>query len=330
MWWVMSVVKALAAGPGRSRRWGAAQIGDLSGRTALVTGSSAGLGLEIARVLAGHGALVVLACRNLGKAERAAEQIRAGEPRARLEVVELDLARQASVRAAAGQISHRYPRLDLLINNAGVMEPPYQRTEDGFELTMATNHLGHFALTGLVLDRLLATPGSRVVTMSSQGHWDGVMNFDDLQSERDYRPDTAYYQSKLANLLFTYELDRRLRAAGAATSALGAHPGVVRTDLFRTRSRLNQALISPRLRAVNFWFAQSVQMGALPALRAAADPAARGGEFYGPRRRFDTGYPERVASSERSRDVAGQARLWEVSERLTGVRYGLDTRGALA
>ncbi|MGH3396132.1 MAG: SDR family NAD(P)-dependent oxidoreductase, partial [Streptosporangiaceae bacterium] len=168
-----------------------------------------------------HGALVVLACRDVGKAERAAGQIRAGNPAARLEVVGLDLARQASVRAAAAEISARYPRLDLLINNAGVMEPPYERTEDGFELTLATNHLGHFALTGLVLDRLLAAPGSRVVATSSQGHWEGVMNFGDLQSEHGYRPDTAYFQSKLANLLFTYELDRRLRAAGAPVSALG-------------------------------------------------------------------------------------------------------------
>ncbi len=306
-----------------SRRWTAQDVGDLSGRTALVTGASAGIGLEIARVLAAHGALVVLACRDAGKAERAAGQIRAANPAARLEVAGLDLARQASVRAAAAEIRSRYRRLDLLINNAGVMEPPYERTEDGFELTLATNHLGHFALTGLVLDRLLATPGSRVVTMSSQGHWEGVMNFDDLQSEHDYRPDTAYYQSKLANLLFTYELDRRLRAAGAPVSALGAHPGVVRTDLFRTRSRLNQALISPRLRLVNFWFAQSVQMGALPALRAAADPRAESGEFYGPRRRYDTGYPVVVPSSARSREVADQARLWEVSERLTGVRFDL-------
>jgi NAD(P)-dependent dehydrogenase (short-subunit alcohol dehydrogenase family) len=317
-------MKAPAAG---SRRWTADDTGDLTGRTAVVTGASAGIGLEIARVLADHGALVVLACRNAGQAERAAGQIRAGNPAARLEVVGLDLARQASVRTAAAEISARYPRLDLLINNAGVMEPPYERTEDGFELTLATNHLGHFALTGLVLDRLLETPGSRVVTMSSQGHWEGVMNFDDLQSEHSYQPDTAYFQSKLANLLFTYELDRRLRAAGAPVSALGAHPGVVATDLFRTRSRLNQALISPRLRVVNFWFAQSVQMGALPALRAAADPRAQSGEFYGPRRRYDTGYPQRVASSERSRDAADQARLWAVSEELTGVRFDLCAAG---
>jgi NAD(P)-dependent dehydrogenase (short-subunit alcohol dehydrogenase family) len=304
-----------------ARRWTAADIPGLAGRTAVVTGGNAGLGLETARVLAGHGALVVLACRDIEKAELAAARIRAADSRAEVAVVRLDLASLASVRAAAQEICAACPRLDLLINNAGVMEVPYERTEDGFELTFATNHLGPFALTGLVLDRLLATPGSRIVTMSSQGHADGVMNFDDLQADRGYRPAAAYAQSKLANLLFTYELDRRLRAAGADTMALGAHPGVVATNLFRTRSRLNRALIGPRLRPLNFWFAQSVQMGALPVLRAAADPDAQGGEFYGPRRRFDTGYPDRVESSARSRAVADQARLWDVSERLTGVAY---------
>jgi NAD(P)-dependent dehydrogenase (short-subunit alcohol dehydrogenase family) len=306
------------------KRWTTADIPDLSGRTAVVTGANAGLGLQTARVLAERGAEVVLACRDLDKAKRAADRIRAGDRRARVTTVRLDLASLASVREAADEIRSVCQRLALLINNAGVMEVPYERTEDGFELTFATNHLGHFALTGLVLDRLLATPGSRIVTLSSLGHLDGAMSFDDLQSEGGYRPDEAYGQSKLANLLFTYELDRRLRGAGAPTIALASHPGVVYTNLFRTRSRLEQALISPRMRVINFWAVQSVQMGALPTLRAAADPSARGGEYYGPRRRFYTrftGYPGLAESSERSHDAADQARLWEVSERLTGVTY---------
>ena len=306
-----------------TRPWTEADVPDLSGMTAVVTGANAGIGLEMARVLARHGALVVLACRDIERAKQAGDRIRADDGRAGLAVVRLDLASLASVREAAAEIRSAYPRLDLLINNAGVMEVPYERTEDGFELTLATNHLGHFALTGLVLDRLLETPGSRIVTMSSQGHEEGVMNFDDLQSERGYQPAAAYSQSKLANLLFTYELDRRLRLAGAPTIALAAHPGVVSTGLFRTRSKLNQALISPRLRIINFWFAQSARMGARPALRAAVDPSARGGEFYGPHRRFDTGYPAQVESSARSREVADQARLWEVSEQLTGVCYDI-------
>jgi NAD(P)-dependent dehydrogenase (short-subunit alcohol dehydrogenase family) len=162
--------------------------------------------------------------------------------------------------------------------------------------------------------------------MSSQGHVDGVMNFADLQSEQSYDPAGAYHQSKLANLLFTYELDRRLRSAGAATLAIGAHPGVVYTDLFRHRSPLQQLLISPRARPINFWAVQSVQQGALPALRAATDPSASSGEYYGPHRRHDTGYPVPMESSSRSRDVADQARLWQVSEELTGVCYPLRPR----
>src|SRR6266508_4062239 len=176
-----------------ARRWTGAEIPDLSGRTAMVTGASAGIGLETARLLGGHGASVVLACRKIETAEREAARIRAENGAAAIDVVHLDLASLASVREAAGAIRSAYPRLDLLINNAGVMEAPYEQTEDGFELTFATNHLGHFALTGLLLDRLLATPGSRVVTVSSIGHADGEMNFEDLQSENVYLSGYAYH-----------------------------------------------------------------------------------------------------------------------------------------
>jgi NAD(P)-dependent dehydrogenase (short-subunit alcohol dehydrogenase family) len=309
---------------GAQRHWTEADIPDLSGRTALVTGANTGLGLQTSRVLATRGAHVVLACRNLDKAGHAASQIAAAFPGASTSTVRLDLTSQSGVRSAAGEIRARFPHLDLLINNAGVMEVPCQRTEDGFELTLATNHLGPFALTGLLLDRLAA--GARIVTVSSIAHLDGVMDFDDLQSKRHYDPEQAYSQSKLANLLFTYELDRRLRAAGTGVIALACHPGVVYTDLFATRSRRQQFLLSPAMRIINFWAVQNARMGALPALRAATDPAARGGEFYGPhryglRRRFYTGYPAVVNSSARSHDEADQARLWQVSEQLTGVSY---------
>ena len=308
------------------RHWTEADVPDWSGRTAVVTGANAGLGLQAARVLAARGAHVVLACRNLDKAGHAADRIAAESPGARTSVVRLDLASQSSVRGAAEEIRARFPSVDLLINNAGVMEVPYQRTEDGFELTLATNHLGPFALTGLLLDRLAA--GARIVTVSSIGHLDGVIDFGDLQSERHYDPDQAYSQSKLANLLFTYELDRRLRAAGATVTATACHPGVVYTDLFATRSRPQQFLLSPAMRVINFWAVQNVRMGALPALRAATDRSARGGEYFGPRRyglrrRFLTGYPAVVDSSPRSHDEADQARLWQVSEQLTGVSYAL-------
>jgi NAD(P)-dependent dehydrogenase (short-subunit alcohol dehydrogenase family) len=300
-------------------------VPDQSGRTAVVTGANAGLGLATARVLAERGAMVVLACRDVVKAERAADRIRREVGGADLDVVHLDLASLASVREAADKLRSNYPRLDLLINNAGVMAVPYQRTEDGFELTMATSHLGHFALTGLLLEQLLASAGSRIVTVSSIAHRRGVMQFDDLQSEPRYKPGDAYGQSKLANLLFTYELQARLEAAGSRTIALAAHPGNARTELWRTSSRLERVLISPRLRWLNFWLVQSAEFGALPTLRAAVDPSARGGDYYGPAGWFQfTGYPTRVESSARSHDAVVQRRLWDVSEQLTGVSYGVS------
>jgi NAD(P)-dependent dehydrogenase (short-subunit alcohol dehydrogenase family) len=303
-------------------RWSVAHVPDQSGRTAVVTGADAGLGLATARALAERGATVALACRDLPKAERAVERIRSDVGHANLQLVHLDLASLASVRKAAGELRSNYPRLDLLINNAGVMAVPYKRTEDGFELTLATNHLGHFALTGLLLKRLLATAGSRIVTVSSIAHRRGVMHFDDLQSEHRYRPGDAYGQSKLANLLFTYELQARLEAAGTRTIALAAHPGNARTELWRTSSRVERVLISPRLRWLNFWLVQSAELGALPTLRAAVDPSARGGDYYGPAGPFQfTGYPTRVESSARSHDGVAQRRLWDLSEQLTGVSY---------
>jgi NAD(P)-dependent dehydrogenase (short-subunit alcohol dehydrogenase family) len=309
---------------GDQRHWTEADIPDLSGRTAVVTGANTGLGFQAARVLAERGAHVVLACRNADKAGHAADRIAAASAGARTSVVRLDLASQSSVRSAAEEIRSRFPHVDLLINNAGVMEVPFQLTEDGFELTLATNHLGPFALTGLLLDGL--APGARIVTVSSIGHLNGVMDFDDLQSERHYDPDQAYSQAKLANLLFTYELDRRLRAAGAKVTALACHPGVVYTDLFTNRSRREQFLLSPAMRPINFWAVQNARMGTLPILRAATDLSAPGGRYIGPRRyglrrRFYTGYPAAVESSARSQNEADQARLWQASEELTGVSY---------
>lgn len=304
------------------QRWTAAEVPDQRGRTAVITGANTGLGLETAKLLAQHGATVVLACRNLGKAAAAATTISAAAPRARVSTLQLDLASLASVHQAAEQLRTDHPRIDLLINNAGGIRPRYGLTEDGFELTLATNHLGPFALTGLVLDRLLAVPGSRVVTVSSIGHRRGTINFDDLHFQRGYRYQYAYFQSKLANLLFTYELQRRLAAAGAATIAVAAHPGNARTEFGRELSPLIRVAMSPRLRMLTWWLLQSPQMGALAAVRAAVDPDARGGDYYGPPGRAQfTGYPTLVDSSARSHDADVQHRLWQVSEQLTGVTY---------
>jgi NAD(P)-dependent dehydrogenase (short-subunit alcohol dehydrogenase family) len=253
------------------QRWTAAEVPDQRGRTAVVTGANTGLGLETAKLLAQHGATVVLACRNLGKAAAAATTISAAAPRARVSTLQLDLASLASVHQAAEQLRTDHPRIDLLINNAGGIRPRYGLTEDGFELTLATNHLGPFALTGLVLDRLLAVPGSRVVTVASIGHRRGTINFDDLHFQRGYRYQYAYFQSKLANLLFTYELQRRLAAAGAATIAVAAHPGNARTEFGRELSPLIRVAMSPRLRMLTWWLLQSPQMRA--AVTTTARPA---------------------------------------------------------
>jgi NAD(P)-dependent dehydrogenase (short-subunit alcohol dehydrogenase family) len=288
------------------------------GRTAVVTGANSGIGFEAAAVLAQRGARTVLACRDTARGEAAAARITQAAPGASVCVVPLDLAALDSVRAAAGQILATCQKVDLLINNAGVMWPAYGTTADGFELQFGTNHLGHFALTGLLLEAMLPVPGSRVVTVSSTGHRVGRIRFTDLQSERHYGRMAAYAQSKLANLMFTYELQRRLAAAGAPTAALAAHPGVAFTELTRHLPGVLQAAYP----AVGGLFTQSAAMGALPTLRAATDPAAAGGEYYGPAGLAQAkGYPVRVSSTARSRDRAAQERLWAESERLTGVSY---------
>ena len=293
-------------------RWTAAYVPEQAGRTAVVTGANSGIGLETARVLAAKGATVVLACRDQARGERAAAEV-GGVP------VVLDLASIASIRAGVEQIVAEYPRVDLLVNNGGVMMTPFQHTADGFELQIGVNHLGHFALTGLLLPAMLGVPGSRVVTVSSSAHRAGEINFDDLNSRDRYRSIAAYAQAKLANLLFAYELQRRLSSAGAGTISVAAHPGSARTDLARQSPRIVRwALNSPAMS----WMVQDPAQAALPTLRAATDPTVRGGEYYGPDGwNGFKGYPIRVESAPRSHDVAAQRRLWEKSERLTSVSY---------
>jgi NAD(P)-dependent dehydrogenase (short-subunit alcohol dehydrogenase family) len=305
-----------------TRRWTETDLPDLRGRTAVVTGASTGLGFEVATVLSGHGATVIMACRNAAKAATAADRIRDTAPGARVRTMPLDLASLTSVKEAAAWLHAEYPRLDLLINNAGGVNPRYRRTGDGFETTLATNHLGPFAFTGQILDLLLAAPGARIVTVSSVGHRRGAIDFDDLQFERGYRYQHAYFQSKLANLMFTYELQRRLAAAGATAIAVAAHPGNARTEFGRDMPAFVRVMMSPRLRLLTSWLMQPAPAGALPIARAAADPGVRGGEYYGPDGRHEwTGDPVRVESIPRSHDTAAQHRLWEVSEQLTGVTY---------
>jgi NAD(P)-dependent dehydrogenase (short-subunit alcohol dehydrogenase family) len=298
-------------------KWTAADIPDQTGRTAVITGANTGLGFETAAALAGRGTRVVLAVRNLEKGKQATARITAATPGAEVELQELDLTSLESVRAAAAQLRSDHDRIDLLINNAGVMYTPKSTTKDGFELQFGTNHLGHFAFTGLLLDRLLPVAGSRVVTVSSMGHRiRAAIHFDDLQWERRYSRVGAYGQSKLANLLFTYELERRLAPHGT-TIAVAAHPGGSNTELMRNLPRLVAAvssLVEPLM--------QDADLGALPTLRAATDPAVLGGQYFGPDGFQEIrGYPKVVASSAQSHDLELQRRLWAVSEELTGVVY---------
>jgi NAD(P)-dependent dehydrogenase (short-subunit alcohol dehydrogenase family) len=299
-------------------KWTTADIPDQTGRTAVITGANTGLGYETAAALAAKGAHVVLAVRNLDKGKEAADRITNATPGAGVAVQELDLTSLESVRAAAEQLKSSHDAIDLLINNAGVMFTPRSTTKDGFELQFGTNHLGHFAFTGLLLDRVLAAKGSRVVTVSSQGHrFVRGIRFDDLQWERDYGRVRAYGQSKLANLLFTYELQRRL--AGTNTIAVAAHPGGSKTELTRNLPPLLAA--ATRLAEPLF---QDADMGALPTLRAATDSGVLGGQYFGPDGFGEQrGYPKVVASSEPSHDTDAQRRLWAVSEELTSVAYPL-------
>jgi NAD(P)-dependent dehydrogenase (short-subunit alcohol dehydrogenase family) len=296
--------------------WTTTDIPDQTGRTAVITGANTGLGYETAAALAAKGARVVLAVRNLDKGKDAVSRIEKATPGAQVELQELDLTSLDSVRAAAEQLKSNHDAIDLLINNAGVMMTPKETTKDGFELQFGTNHLGHFALTGLLLDHVLAVPGSRIVTISSLDHrFARGIRFDDLQWDLEYNRIRAYGQSKLANLMFTYELQRRLQ--GSSTIAVAAHPGGSNTELAR-----NLPAVFRGVATVLAPLMQGPEMGALPSLRAATDPGVLGGQYYGPDGFGEQrGDPKVVSSSERSHDVDAQRRLWAVSEELTGVVF---------
>jgi NAD(P)-dependent dehydrogenase (short-subunit alcohol dehydrogenase family) len=301
-------------------RWTAADIPDQGGRTALVTGANSGLGLATARELARAGAAVVLACRAEEKGQGAMRSIRSAVPNADLSVAVLDLADLRSVHAFAEGFVSSGRSLEILVNNAGIMAAPRRLTKDGFESQFGTNHLGHFALTGLLLPALLKAPAPRVVTVSSTLHRGGKMNFDDLNGERKYRRWGAYSQSKLANLMFCFELQRRATQAGSALRSLAAHPGYANTNLqFAAPDRFYERAymwIGNRL------FAQSADMGALPTLYAATVPDLPGGTYVGPGGPGEQrGYPKVVTAAGKAYDEQAWRRLWEISEELTGVRY---------
>lgn len=306
-----------------NNHWTVNNIPDLTGKVAIVTGANSGLGYQVARGLASKGAQVVLASRDKQKGESALQKLRSELPKATLDLILLDLADLASIRQFVQTFSERYSALHILCNNAGVMAIPYRQTVDGFEMQFGTNHLGHFALTGLLLPLILATEGARVVTTSSMLHRSGRINFADLQGEAHYNPSGAYSQSKLANLLFAYELQRKLKEQGATAISVAAHPGYSATNLQMAGPRMQgSALRAGAMAFSNLVFAQSAAMGALPTLYAATAPEVQGGEYYGPDGLMEMrGYPKKVSSTELSYQKDLAEALWSVSEKLTGVQY---------
>ncbi len=296
------------------KKWDSNDIPDQKGRIAIVTGSSSGIGYETARVLVNKNAEVIMAVRNLQKGKTALDKVKAGCQDADVKVMELDLASLESTRRFAEDYKKNFSRLDLLINNAGVMMPPYSKTADGFELQFGTNHLGHFALAGLLMDLIVNTENSRVVNVSSTSHKSGKIDFDDLDWEkRTYKKMQSYGDSKIANIYFTYELQRKLERAGSNTIAVASHPGWTGTELQRHVGFIH---------FLNRFFSQGIDMGALPTLYAAIAPDVKGGDYYGPGGWLEMkGYPKKVESNKLSHDTEIARMLWKVSEKLTGIEY---------
>lgn len=288
------------------------------GRIAVVTGANTGLGYATAKALAGTGMKVIMACRNLEKAMAARDKILRDQPDSDLQIMIVDLLRLSSVRDFSAEYLKRFDRLDLLINNAGIMIPPYRKTEDGFESQMGVNYFAHFLLTGLLFDTIAKTPGSRIVSLSSIAHKRARINFEDLHWEKRYSPLKAYGQSKVACLFFAFELNRRIQKAGLGTIAVAAHPGISLTELMRHIPTSLMSLARP----LGKLFAQSPEKGALPILYAALAPNVKGGDYIGPQGFGEwTGNPGKAKYSDFSRDEAIAVKLWDLSEKLTGVCF---------
>jgi NAD(P)-dependent dehydrogenase (short-subunit alcohol dehydrogenase family) len=306
-----------------TNKWTQNDIPDQQGKCVIVTGGNSGIGYEAALALAGRNAHVILAVRSLDKGEEAARQIRQRFPQAQVTVMELNLADLKNIGAFTKSFLASHDRLDILINNAGVMALPARKTVDGFEMQFGTNHLGHFALTCLLLPALKKTPGARIVTVSSGVHVSGDIHFEDLQWERKYDQWGAYAQSKLANLLFAYELQRRFSAAGIGIISVGCHPGYAATNLQAVGPQMEGSVLKAwMMKAANTLFAQGQDMGALPTLFAATAPQVNGCDYIGPSGIGGArGYPDKVMSNDKSYNETLAKHLWTVSEELTGVVY---------
>jgi NAD(P)-dependent dehydrogenase (short-subunit alcohol dehydrogenase family) len=308
-----------------TNHWNTKDIPDQTAKVAIVTGANSGIGYAAAKALAARGARVILACRSQERGSDAVRTINDEYPSAAVELITLDLADLASVRSFVSEFSKKFDSLDILINNAGLMAIPYRKTVDGFEMQFGVNHLGHFALTGLLLDRLLAADMARIVTVSSAIHITGVMDFDDLNSKRSYNKWAAYGQSKLANLLFAFELQRRLEKNGYKIISVGCHPGYAATNLQSKGAEMsNNPLLAGIMKIGNKILAQSADMGALPTLYAATSPEVNGCDYVGPDSLMgQRGYPKKIFSSNASYAADAAARLWQVSEEMTGIHYDL-------
>ncbi|MCA9938420.1 MAG: SDR family oxidoreductase [Anaerolineales bacterium] len=304
-------------------KWTQENIPDLAGKVVVITGANSGLGFACARILAARGATVVMTARNITKGNKAQADILQNQPNASLDLMQLDVGDLRSVHAFAAAFKAKFGRLDVLLNNAGIMAIPRQETVDGFEMQFGVNHLGHFALTGLLIDIIVKTPHARIHNVTSSANYTGTMNFDDLMGEKEYSRWAAYGQSKLANILFTLELQERLTAAGYDTIVNTSHPGMVMGNL-QTNSvaQSNTRMEAWLYRLTEPLFAQDIKMGVLPMLYGMTAEDARGGVFYGPRWLNVRGYPAEKKANKEAYDAATRQRLWQVSERLTGVHYG--------
>lgn len=305
-----------------SKNWTAQDIPNLDGKIVVITGANSGLGFECSHILAEKGATVVMAVRTIAKGEQAKSDILRDTPQASLDVMALDVGDLSSVREFAQAFKAKYDRLDILLNNAGVMAIPRQETVDGFEMQLGVNHLGHFALTGLLLDVIVKTPNARIHNVTSSANYTGTINFDDLMGEKDYGRWSAYGQSKLANVFFTFELHKRLSKAGFDTVVNTSHPGIVLTNLQSTSvEQSGTGFEAFMYRLIEPLIAQDISMGVLPMLYGMTAENAKGGAFYGPRLFNMRGYPAEKKANSEANDAQALKRFWEISEDLTGVHY---------
>jgi len=304
--------------------WNTTKIENMEGKVIIVTGANSGIGFHVTKVLAGKNATVILASRNEEKAKKALKKISDEYKNAKLKYINLDLADLNSIIEFSKKFKSQFNRLDVLCNNAGVMWFPYKKTVDGFELQFGTNHLGHFALTGNLLDYLLKTENSRVITMSSIAHFTGKIDFADINDEKRYNRYSAYSKSKLANLLFAFELQRKFDEHNINSLSIATHPGIARTNLFNSGTADEKTIRHYFHKTISFLFGQTAHLGSIPMLRAATDEKIKGGKYYGPLILGLWGWAVRNFSSPRSHNKKLAQKLWEISEELTGVTYKFD------